>query len=445
MADAVLLTATASTTVDEFCAAGGGQGLQRALRVGPEQVIDEVTWAGLRGRGGGGFPTGIKWRTVRDAACPTTYVVCNAAEGEPGTFKDRWLLRRNPYLVLEGLAVAAYAVGASRAFIATKAIFETENEAVERAMDELADQDLLGSVPIELVRGPDAYLYGEETAMLEVLEGRAPLPRILPPYQVGLFARPRSSNPTAVNNVETLAHVALIARDGGRRFHQVGTDTSRGTMLFTLSGDVRRLGVYELPLGGSLAELIHDVGGGPPDDRDVKAVFPGASAAVIPGDQLDVPLDFDAMSAAGTGLGSGGFVVYDEDRCIVAATAAFVRFLATGSCGQCPACEQGALTIMFALEDIERGDGTQDHLQLIRRRFRSVTGGARCGLPVGTSAITGSALDVFGAEFERHLGRRCSSSRRLAPPRLVGSDEAAAGFVIDERPAVRDQDVAGVG
>ncbi|MDP9023376.1 MAG: SLBB domain-containing protein [Actinomycetota bacterium] len=426
----VAFLGAAAATLDDHRASGGGQALAAARARGGDAVVDELVRSGLRGRGGAGFPTGVKWRTVRDSPAGTKYAVCNAAEGEPGTFKDRWLLRRNPYQVLEGLAIAADAIGASRAYVAVKATFARELARLERAAAEMSSDGLLGELPIEVIAGPDHYLFGEEKAMLEVIEGRLPLPRILPPYQVGLFAAAMAPNPTVVNNVETLAHVVPIVRDGAERFRSVGTDASPGTMLFTLSGDVQRPGVYEVALGTPLRALIDDVGGGPLPGRRIKAVFPGASNAVLTADQLDTALDFDAMRAAGSGLGSGGFVVYDDSACVVGATAAFSRFLFVESCGQCPACKEGSRKITACLERVERGTGTEADLDTVVERCRSVTGGSRCGLPDGESLLVRSAVERFRDEFVAHLSRGCPRPRRLPFPDLKDFDEQAGQFVL---------------
>src|ERR671919_3130743 len=279
--DAVLTGSGPMASVDDYVGAGGGEALAAALAASPDEVIEEVRRSGLRGRGGAGFPTGIKWRTVRDDPCRTKYVVCNAAEGEPGTFKDRWLLRMDPYQVVEGLGIAAYAVGAERSFIGIKAGFEQEIERLRVAMEEMAARDLIGPVAMELTPGPDEYLFGEEKALLEVIEGNEPLPRVVPPWMEGLFRSPDSLNPTVVNNVETLANVPHILRRGAEWFRSFGTDESPGTMVFTLCGDVRHPGMYELPLGFSLRDLIYGIGGGPREGRELKAIFPGASNTVI--------------------------------------------------------------------------------------------------------------------------------------------------------------------
>jgi NADH:ubiquinone oxidoreductase subunit F (NADH-binding) len=421
------------TSLDAYVEGGGGRGLAAGIQRGPEEIIDEVRRSGLRGRGGAGFPTGIKWRTVREDPCPTKYFVCNAAEGEPGTFKDRCLLRMNPYQVLEGVAIAAHAVGAKRAYIGIKSGFGEEIDRLSRAMKEMSERDLLGPVPLELVGGPDEYLFGEEKALLEVIEGNDPLPRIVPPWMEGLFRTPGSPNPTAVNNAETLANVPHILREGAEWFRSFGTEDSPGTMLFTLCGDVGHPGVYELPMGFSLREIIFGVGGGPPEGRELKAVFPGASSTVISPEQLDTPLTFDAMKAVGTGLGAGGFVVYDDSACIVRATLAFSRFLYVESCAQCPACKHGTGAITELLERIDRGEGSEDDVETILARALTVTDAQRCALPTGETLIAQSAVQVFGAEFAEHFGRGCPRPRDVPVPKIVDFDEEAGEFLYDQR------------
>jgi NADH-quinone oxidoreductase subunit F len=436
----ILLTGDPVPSAEEYVARGGGRGLAAAWALSPDDVIELVRRSGVRGRGGAGFPTGIKWRTVREDPCPTKYVVCNAAEGEPGTFKDRWLIRANPYLVVEGLGIAAYAVGAERAFIGIKAGFGPEVARLSAAMEEMAERDLVGPVPVELIQGPDEYLFGEEKALLEVIEGNDPLPRIVPPWMEGLFRRPDSPNPTAVNNVETLANVPLILDRGPEWFRSFGTEDSPGTMLFTLCGDVRSPGVYELPLGYSLRDLVEGVGGGVPEGRRLKMVFPGASNTIISPEQLDTPLGFDPMRAVGTGLGSGGFVVYDDSACVVRATLAFSRFLYVESCAQCPACKHGTGAITALLERIDRGEGSDADVETILARALTVTDAQRCALPTGETLIAQSAIQVFGSEFAEHLGRACPRPRDLPVPKILDFDEAAGDFRFDERYHLKQPD-----
>jgi len=435
----VLLPGRPVGSVQEYVARGGGRALEIASERGPDWIVEEVRRSGLRGRGGAGFPTGVKWRTVRDDPCPTTYVVCNAAEGEPGAFKDRWLLRHDPFQVIEGLAIAALAVGAAGAYIGIKRGAEREVERVRTAMEEMAAAGLLGSVPVELVAGPDEYLFGEEKALLEVIEGNPPLPRTVPPWMEGLFRRPDSPNPTAVNNPETLANVPHILREGADWFRSIGSVDSPGTMLLTLGGDVCFPGVYELPMGFTLAELIHGIGGGPPDGRAVKAVFPGASSTVLSPEQFDTPMTFDAMAAVGSGLGAGAFVVYDDTACIVRATLAFSRFLYVESCAQCPACKHGTGQITQLLERIDRGEGSEVDVETILARARTVTDAQRCALPTGETLIAQSAVRVFGEEFAEHFGRPCPRPREIPVPKIADVDEHGA-FVYDDRYHLKQPD-----
>jgi NADH-quinone oxidoreductase subunit F len=420
-------------SLDDYLSAGGSEGLTKALAAEPEHVIAEVKRSGLRGRGGAGFPTGTKWEAVRAAVPGAHHMVCNAAEGEPGTFKDRWLMRRNPYQVIEGLAIAAYAVGAQEAHIALKRSFERELAAIRRAIGEMTAAGLLGAFPIAVDEGPDEYLFGEEKALLEVIEGNPPMPRILPPYQEGLFASAGAPNPTAVNNVETLANAPHIMREGAERFRRFGTETSPGTMLFTVCGDVRAPGVYELPLGTPLRTLVEDVAGGPPEGRTIKAIFPGASAGVLTADHLEVPMDFDSLKEVGSGLGSAGFVVYDSSACIVRALRDFSRFLWIESCAQCPACKHGTGDITAALERIESGEGSEEDLTTALGRTNTVTDGQRCALPTGEVALVRSCFQFFEDEIRAHLGEKCPTPRELSFPKLVDYDEREGRFTYDER------------
>ena len=414
----------------DYEAAGGGRGLQTALAAWPVAVIQEITQSGLRGRGGAGFPTGDKWRAVRSVGAGPRYAVRNAAEGEPATFKDRLLLRTNPYQVLEGLAIAAYAVGAERAYIGLKETFTTELQALTRALGEMQDADALGGVPVEIVLGPDLYLLGEETGLEEVIEGRPPLPRVARPFIQGLFARPPADNPTLVNNVETLANVPHILADGPDWLRANGTELAPGTMVFTICGDVQHEGVFELPLGTPLRYLVEELGGGPPAGRAVKAVFPGASTVISP-PQLEVPLDFDATRQVGSGLGAGGFAVFDDSACMVQAAWRSSRFLFVESCGQCPACKFGTGEVTQTLAALEAGAGSDRDLELILVRARGSTGGQKCALPTGESLLMQSLVQGFQAEFASHVGRSCPLPRELPLHKLVDWDAAAGRFAYD--------------
>ncbi|HEX4720919.1 MAG TPA: hypothetical protein VH333_00285 [Pseudonocardiaceae bacterium] len=390
-------------SLTHYRAMGGGAGLAEALRVGPDEVIAEVRAAGLRGRGGAGIPTATKWA----AAHGPVSVVCNAAESGLGTFKDRFVLRRNAYQVLEGLAIAAVAVGASRAFIGIRETSHVEIAALVQALNELAATRLLGPASIRLVLGPDEYLFGEEKTMQAATD---------------------AGETAVVNNVETLAHLPAILRLGANAFRANGSEDSPGTTVFTLSGDVCRPGPYELPLGVSLRPLIELFGAGTPSGRPVKAVFPGVGAAPLTGAMLDVPLDYDSLHAAGSALGSAGLVVYDDSTCMVAAALAFCRFLATA--GRCPACQGLDQRIADSLTRIERGDGTQGDLMVLR-----LGGGQRCCPPTGAARLVRGVLDVFADEFAAHVARGCPTPRDLPTPKLVDFDESNCRFTYPATPA----------
>lgn len=416
-------------SLEAYEAAGGGAGLRAALDRSPAEVREEVRASGLRGRGGAGFPTGVKWESVATAESEgPRYVVCNAAEGEPGTYKDRVLLDENPYRVLEGVLIAAHAVGAAQSFIGVKLRFEGPLRRLTAARDEMAAAGWPGAEQISIVPGPRDYLFGEEKALLEVVEGKAAMPRILPPYQLGLFATMQSPNPTVVNNVETLAHATEILAHGADWFRQVGTEDSPGTMIFTVVGDVASPGYYELPLGTELGTLLVDIAGA----RDIKAVYSGTSNAVITPALLELPMDFDVFPQAGTGLGSGGFAVYDTSRCMVQVTAALARFLADESCGQCLACMLGTGDIADRLETLVRGEGSHDDLDAIRQRVVTVTDQNRCYLPVGAQLTIGSTLELFSDEFEARVGTPSPPERAVSVP-LIEHIDPNNGEVAYER------------
>jgi NADH:ubiquinone oxidoreductase subunit F (NADH-binding) len=427
-----------AASLEEHLASGGANGLRRALSMSPDGVIEEIAASGLRGRGGGGFPTGEKWDAIRRYGTGIRYVVCNAAEGEPATFKDRTLLQTNPYRILEGISIAAYAVGAERAFLGLKEVFDVETAAVGRAKEEMEEAGLL-TVPVELVLGPDHYLLGEETGLLEVIEERLPLPRMARPYVLGLYARPPNENPTLVNNVETLANVPLILEHGSPWLRENGTEASPGTMLFTIAGDVQREGVFEYPLGTPLRQLIEGEGGGMREGRSVKVVFPGASNTALIPEQLDTPLDFESMRAVGSGLGAGGFAVYDDSTCIVEIARVFCRFLHVESCAQCPPCKLNSADILEVLERLDRGDDPGE-LDVALERARTVTDGQKCALPTGTSLLMQSLLLTFEEEMSGHRGNPCPSRRELVLPKLIDLDASSGRFIYDEGYASKQPD-----
>jgi NADH-quinone oxidoreductase subunit F len=412
--------------------AGGGQGLERALELGPDATLEELDAAGLRGRGGAGFPTARKWRGVtaaaRDDDSALTLVV-NAAEGEPGTFKDRTLLRTQPYALLEGICIALATTGATAAHIGIKQKFHREVTGLTAALVEVRAAGWYGADRIDLVLGPDAYLFGEESAMLEVLEGNLPLPRIVKPFDAGLGATTSTANPTIVNNVETLSHVPAILAHGADWFRQAGTDASPGTMICTVIGDVASPGVFEVALGTPLRTVIEDIAGA----TEVKAVYSGVSNAVITEPMLDLPLCFDAMRDAGTGLGSGGFIVYDDSRSIVDVLSVLVNFLAVESCGQCNACKLGNSAMAELLAKVQRGAAVQTDLEQLLRWSQTVTDSNRCYLPVGSQLVVGSTVQAFVEEVVATVDAGVPTPQDLPTPLLEDIDEDTGEVRYHER------------
>jgi NADH-quinone oxidoreductase subunit F len=400
-------------------------------------VLEELERSGLRGRGGAGFPVGSKWRSIAagGAEAGERFVVANGAEGEPGTFKDRFLLRHNPYQLVEGLLIAAWVLGAERCFVAMKASFALEADHVVRAVQEVHAAGWLPDVSVELVQGPDEYLFGEEKALLEVIEGEEPLPRMFPPYVYGLFTNNpqmgwsaggtatdgvEASNPTLVNNVESFSTVPSIVRNGGDWYRSFGTDESPGTLICTVSGDTVRHGVEEFELGTPVEEIIATVGGGMPTGRAAKYVLSGVSNPVLHAADLGVPASYEGLAAVGAGLGTGGFIVFDDRTDPVELAAAVSRFLYTESCGQCPACKLGTEQITLLLESPE---GEPVDLGVLAARLDNVTDASRCYLPTQEQRVVQSLIP------EMRLGRDGSEVRDLEITKIV--DLVDGRFVLD--------------
>ena len=440
MAEPVLLVDPPVADLADHLVRGGGAGLDRALSLGPGATIQEVILSGLRGRGGGGFPTGRKWQSVRDAAdgvgAERTFVVCNGAEGEPATFKDRALIRANPYAVVEGLAIAAFAVGAEAAYIGTKASFGPESERLVAAVEEMAAEGLFGDLPVQVVLGPDDYLFGEETGLLQVIEGSDPLPRLVPPYIEGLFAtvpgsgwtppvegvRPdefAASNPTVVNNVETLAAVCQVLARGPEWHRSLGTERSPGVVVATVVGDVVRPGVGEVELGTPLRTVIDRVGGGVAPGRTIKAVLPGVANPLITGDALDAPCSYEGLDAVGSGMGAAGFWVLDDTTSMIETARAVSGFLAAESCGQCPACKLGCTAVTEGLDRLLAATATPEDVEVMAYRLRTVTDGNRCYLPVQEQRVIGSVLANCVDEINDALDGVAPTLRGLEVPKLT--------------------------
>ncbi|GAC1320713.1 MAG: NADH-quinone oxidoreductase subunit NuoF [Acidimicrobiales bacterium] len=444
------------TSLTEYLARGGGAGLEAAREKTPDELIAEIDASGLRGRGGAGFPTGRKWRTIADFRDPAgaTSVVVNGAEGEPGTFKDRTILLTNPYAVIEGALIAARAVGADTIVFGLKRSFTDEVARLERALAEVGDAGWTDGLSVRTFEGPNEYLYGEETALLETIDGRYPFPRIAPPWrrgeqevvETGTDARSGSgqsahvemagadtgAEPTLVDNVETIANVARIIARGAAWFRTEGTDESPGTIVCTVTGDVVRPGVGEVIMGTPLREVIEAVGGGARDGRTVKAVLSGVSNAVLTADQLDAPVSYEGLAAVGGGLGSAGFIVFDDTADMAAVAAGVSRFLAVESCGQCTPCKQDGVAISRLLDRLCASDSAEADVAHISALVSTVANGARCFLASQHQVVVESILARFPAEVAAHAEGRADPVEPLLVAELVSIDDDGV-VVLDER------------
>ena len=433
-------------SIEHYRSIGGLSGLQTARSRDPDATIEQITNAGLRGRGGAGFPTGRKWQSLAagNTSADRSFVVVNGAEGEPGTFKDRSLLRLNPYVVIEGALIAAHCIATSRIVVATKAIYERELANIRRVRQEFDDAGLLDGLEVAIVEGPDQYLFGEETAMLEVIEGDEPLPRHLPPYHYGLFTTSpqlgwsaglddspggpaeHSNNPALVNNVETYAHATLICQHGAEWYRTMGTNASPGPTIVTITGDVQQSVVAEVELGQPLGALIEELSGGPADGRSIKAVLSGVSNPVLTSQALSTPVSYEHLADAGGGLGSAGFIVFDDRRNMVDVAYQVSRFLHIESCGQCNPCKTGTLDITAALEHLVTGTGSQNNaIATIQRRMQTVTDASRCYLPTQEQQVVTSLLQRFPDDLAARL-ERVGGDADLVLPKLVDIDNGIA-------------------
>jgi NADH-quinone oxidoreductase subunit F len=421
-------------TLNDYLAIGGGKAIKKALSMVPADIIAELKKANLRGRGGAGFPTAIKWGGVRGEPCPTKYVACNFSEGEPGTYKDRYNILRNPYQLLEGIAISLYAIGAKEAYIGIKKKYKPQVHRLFTARKEMEQAGIIQSGLIKIHLGPDEYLYGEEKGLIESIDGRYPMPRNIPPYIQGINFTPNSPNPTCVNNVETFCQVTHIIEKGADWFKSVGSEDTPGTVMCTVCGDVKREGVYEVPAGKvTLKQLLYDIAGGPKGQYPLKAVFSGVASAVVTPERFDTPLDFGSLKKAGGGLGSAGFIVYDADACMVQAALKFSNFLAKSSCGQCVPCNRGTAWITERLKKIEFGEGSQDDLDAIMEMTGKCTNQTRCFLPTQESILIPSIIKTFASEFKAHIeGKRNPNERDLILPKIHEYHEETTSFSYDD-------------
>jgi NADH-quinone oxidoreductase subunit F len=412
-----------SHTLEGYRRNGGYVALKKALEMTPAQVTDEVKKSNLRGRGGAGFPTGMKWGFIPKDNPKPKYLAVNADESEPGTFKDRYILEYDPHLLLEGVAIASYAIDCHTAYIYIRGEFRKQAEILQAAIQEAYQAGIFGkkildkdyALDVYLVRGAGAYICGEETALLESLEGKKGWPRLKPPFPavVGLFGAP-----TVVNNVETLASVPSIIEKGAAWYAGLGTDKSGGTRLICLSGTVKRPGVYEISLKTTIRDLIYDesLGQGMPEGRSVKAVIPGGSSApVLTAEDLDVPLEFEALKNKQTMAGSGGVIVMDDTTCLVRCLWRVARFYAEESCGQCTPCREGTPWQTRILRKIEEGRGVKGDVEMLLNVASSIApfppiglGNTICALGDAAALPVHSFVTKFRGEFDAHIQqKRC--------------------------------------
>jgi NADH-quinone oxidoreductase subunit F len=408
-----------SHTLAVYRSRGGYRALEKVLReMSPERLIDEIKASGLRGRGGAGFPTGMKWGFVPKDSPKPKYVVCNADESEPGTFKDRLLIEKDPHAIIEGTIISAYAIGSHTAFIYIRGELAFGAKVLERAIKEAAKagylgKNILGSgydLDLILHRGAGAYICGEETGLLSSLEGGKGWPKVKPPFPAthGLFGCP-----TVVNNVETLASLPWIVEQGAARYAAIGTEKSKGTKLFSVSGHIKRPGVYEVDMGYPFKKFLEEDCGGVPNGNKLKGVIPGgASMPVLRADELDgISMDYESFQAAGTLLGSGGVIVMDESTCMVRAAWNISRFFAHESCGQCTPCREGCHWMEKIFNRVEQGEGKPGDLDLVLSVSGNIMGNTIC--PFGDAAAMPAAAFIkkFRDEFDRHIAeKRCTVS-----------------------------------
>ncbi|MFQ6617629.1 MAG: NADH-quinone oxidoreductase subunit NuoF [Fidelibacterota bacterium] len=407
-----------SRSIRTYMDSGGYSALRKVMKqMNPQMVIDEIKRSNLRGRGGAGFPAGVKWSFVPRNTDKPVYLICNADESEPGTFKDRLLIEIDPHMILEGMIICAYAINSQVAYIYIRGEFAEEANILERAIEEAKGLNFLGenilnsgyNLQIYVHRGAGAYICGEETGLIESMEGKRGWPRNRPPFPAveGLFGCP-----TVVNNVETLANVPHIIERGADWFRSIGPDGSPGPKLYCVSGHVKNPGVFELPMGTSLREIIYEHAGGIINSGNLKAVIPGGSSVpVLKANEIDVPMDFESLKSAGTMLGSAGIIVMDETTCMVNALLNIVKFYAHESCGQCTPCREGAQWLRLILSRIEKGRGFEDDLAIVLDICENISLKTICPFGDAIVAPVQSFIEKFRDEFLYHIeNRRCPVS-----------------------------------
>ena len=409
------------TSIDDYINHAGYQALDKALKMKPEEVIEEIKVSGLAGRGGAGFPTWFKWDAARKAEGEQKHLICNADEGDPGAFMDRAVIESDPHTLIEGMLIGAYAIGASDMYVYIRAEYPLAVERLSQAIEQARSRGLLGknilgtdfSCDLNIKIGAGAFVCGEETALIESMEGKRGMPRLKPPFpaQSGYL-----NEPSNINNVETFANVAWIIQHGGTAFAAMGTENSKGTKVFALTGKVQRGGLVEVPMGNSLKDVIFDIAGGIKDGQAYKAVqMGGPSGGCIPAALMDTPIDYKALSATGAIMGSGGMVVMDDSTCMVNIARFFLDFTARESCGKCVPCRIGTTRMMEILNRICEGEGQEGDIELLEELCVSIKDGALCGLGQTAPNPVLTTIRYFREEYEAHIrDKKCPAHECLA-------------------------------
>jgi len=416
--------------IEEYMANNGYKALKKAVTMmTPEEVIEEMNISGLRGRGGAGFPTGKKWQFAKDEKSNIKYVVCNADEGDPGAFMDRSILEGDPHSVLEAMAIAGYAIGATEGFVYVRAEYPIAVKRLQIAIEQAKEQGVLGnnifgtefSFDIHIRLGAGAFVCGEETALLNSIEGKRGEPRLKPPFPAvsGLFGKP-----TIINNVETLANVPKIILKGGAWYSGIGTENSKGTKVFALSGNINNVGLVEVPMGTTLREIVYDIGGGIPNGKGFKACqMGGPSGGCIPEEHLDTKIDYDSLNKLGAMMGSGGLIVMDDSKCMVNIAKFFLEFTVDESCGKCTPCRIGTKRMLEILIRITEGKGREGDIELLERLAEDIKTSSLCGLGQTAPNPVLSTIKYFKEEYIAHIrDKKCPA----------GECKALASYIIDE-------------
>ena len=427
--------------IDEYIAFDGYKALERVLiEMTPEEVIETIKQSGLRGRGGAGFPTGKKWELTRNSEGTQKYVVCNADEGDPGAFMDRSILEGDPHSVLEAMAIAAYAIGANQGYIYVRAEYPIAVHRFQVAIDQAREYRILGKnifgtkfdFDVDIRLGAGAFVCGEETALLESIEGKRGQPRVKPPYpaQSGLWGKP-----TLINNVETYANIAQIILKGAEWYSSIGTETSKGTKVFALGGNVNNIGLVEVPMGTTLREIVYDIGGGIPNGREFKAAQTGGpSGGCIPKEHLDTPIDYESLKEIGSMMGSGGLIVMDDTKCMVCLAKFYLEFTVSESCGKCTPCRIGTKRMLEILTRLCDGEGSELDIYKLEKLAANIQKASICGLGQSAPNPVISTLKYFREEFREHaIQKECRALECKSMSNITINAEKCKGCGLCQR------------